>query len=441
MNKVSCRPRGDGYFFITACILFSVNFLYSLWGFFNYMYFPTFLNMAVSLAVCVLFFLAYMGKIKVFIPFIVLAAEIIIHFFEGYVAYSGFFGFLNLAAAVFAVLCVMGVVDFSLNSGIPEKIKSTANDPCIIAGALFAVLGLIAVIRTISYLRYGLYISPLYVLNIICLFAGASIAMYSIEAVRVEPAEGNTGYTYQEAADMAREGSGTGAYSANQQSYSQTFTAAGGEVPAILVQEENIVKNVVLSVVTLGIYWYIWWYRVCKRMRFIEERDPACGGELACIILVPFYSLYWFYTRGQRLSENAKKFGINVKDSSVLYLVLAIFGLGIVSYILMQSELNTFADKLRRGIKDYNPEPQYGYTRYDGNRSQENSGQGETAENRNEGQEQKKENAEEAKPAAKENRSADDILNTIKKLSELKDQGILSEEEFAAKKAELLDRM
>ncbi|MDO4482496.1 MAG: DUF4234 domain-containing protein [Bacillota bacterium] len=450
MNKIISRPRGDGYFFLTACILFSVNFLYSLWGFFNYMYFPTFLNVALSLAVCVLFFLAYMGKIKVFIPFIVLAAEILIFCIERYAAHSGFFGLLNFAAAVFAVLCVMGIVDFSFNNGLPEKLKSTANDPCIVAGAAFVVLGVIAAVRAALLFRFGL--SPLYAFNTICMFAGAALAVYSLEVERVETAEGNGGYSYQEAADMAREGNGGAESNGNQYGSGGTFETAFGKVPGILVQEENIVKNVVFSVITFGIYLYIWWYRVCKRMRFIEDRDSACGGELACIILVPFYSLYWFYTRGQRFSENAKRFGINVKDSSVLYLVLAIFGLGIVSFILLQSELNTFADKLRRGIKDYNPETQYGYARYEGNpgqtdRNQDSPKQENPAEE-SEAQEKpcrddseqanKDEDTSGAKAEVREN--ADDIIETIKKLSELKDQGILSEEEFAAKKAELLNR-
>jgi len=35
----------------------------------------------------------------------------------------------------------------------------------------------------------------------------------------------------------------------------------------------------------------------------------------------------------------------------------------------------------------------------------------------------------------------DDLLESIRKLGDLKDAGILSEDEFAAKKAELLSRM
>lgn len=38
-----------------------------------------------------------------------------------------------------------------------------------------------------------------------------------------------------------------------------------------------------------------------------------------------------------------EKLGINSSDNSVLYLILGIFGLGIVNYCIMQSELNTIA--------------------------------------------------------------------------------------------------
>lgn len=40
-----------------------------------------------------------------------------------------------------------------------------------------------------------------------------------------------------------------------------------------------------------------------------------------------------------------QKAGLNVEDNSVLYLILQLFGLGIVNYALMQNELNQLAGK------------------------------------------------------------------------------------------------
>lgn len=46
---------------------------------------------------------------------------------------------------------------------------------------------------------------------------------------------------------------------------------------------------------------------------------------------------------GKRMYEAGKKHGIAIADNSVLYLILSIFGLGIVNYCLIQNDLNKFA--------------------------------------------------------------------------------------------------
>ena len=48
---------------------------------------------------------------------------------------------------------------------------------------------------------------------------------------------------------------------------------------------------------------------------------------------------------GKRLYEAGKEQGVDVSDNSILYIVLSLFGLGIVNYCLIQNDLNKFADK------------------------------------------------------------------------------------------------
>ena len=403
---------------------------------------------------CVTCFAAYLGKLKLFIPYILIAVDIFFGLVGGIISNSGFFGVLNLAAAIFAILCVMGVVNFRLNFDAERDLKCKASHPCIIAAAIFIVLGIIALIRCCTYLSYGL--SFLYLIDTICFFGGAALGLFASEAESVYT-EG-TGYQYYQntagnGAENSQQHGGTTGSTQNQQ---YSGAAAGGQtpngIPVELVRDENIVLNVVLSFITFGIYLFIWWYRICKRIRLMNEDNPACGGELACIIFVPFYSLYWFYTRGQRLVNGAKRHNIFIKENSVLYLILALFGLSIVSLILIQTELNTMADKLRRGVKDDMRQYGYGYSYeyapYEGQQGAA-SGKAEDAESiRGEKKETAEEKEETGKPeaapeqaAAKADTNSDEIIETLKKLSDLKDQGILSEEEFAAKKAELLGRM
>ena len=62
---------------------------------------------------------------------------------------------------------------------------------------------------------------------------------------------------------------------------------------------------------------------------------------LLSIITCGIYGIYWCYKQGEKLNEAKMQRGIMIDTSaSVIYLVLSIFGLSIVAYALMQSELN-----------------------------------------------------------------------------------------------------
>jgi hypothetical protein len=49
------------------------------------------------------------------------------------------------------------------------------------------------------------------------------------------------------------------------------------------------------------------------------------------------------YTRSKKLSESGARCGIPLEDKSVINLLLAIFGFGVVSVALIQSDLNKAA--------------------------------------------------------------------------------------------------
>ena len=48
---------------------------------------------------------------------------------------------------------------------------------------------------------------------------------------------------------------------------------------------------------------------------------------------------------GQRLLLAGQKYGKPISDNSLIYILLGIFGLGIVNYCLMQSDLNKFSNQ------------------------------------------------------------------------------------------------
>lgn len=75
------------------------------------------------------------------------------------------------------------------------------------------------------------------------------------------------------------------------------------------------------------------------------DMDATSGGMalLFSIITCGIYSIYWNYRLGERLDKVREAKGDTAGNLAILYLVLSIFGLGIISYSLAQNELNKYA--------------------------------------------------------------------------------------------------
>ena len=75
----------------------------------------------------------------------------------------------------------------------------------------------------------------------------------------------------------------------------------------------------------------------------IKDGDVSFNFILA--LFCGIYMIYWNYKMGQKIYEAGQRYNKSISDNSVLYLVLSLFGLQIVNYALMQSDLNKFSNK------------------------------------------------------------------------------------------------
>ena len=101
----------------------------------------------------------------------------------------------------------------------------------------------------------------------------------------------------------------------------------------------DIIKHILLLFFTFGIWLYIWIYRTTKFLNHVkgeEYRDPT--KKLLLCMFVPFYSVFWTYKSAQRIDKLAKERGV-ASDLATLCLILALF-VGIVPPILMQEKIN-----------------------------------------------------------------------------------------------------
>lgn len=155
----------------------------------------------------------------------------------------------------------------------------------------------------------------------------------------------------------------------------------------------GLVKHILLLLFTFGIWFLIWIYRVTgytNNVKDEEERNPTT--KLLLCIFVPFYQIYWIYKTAQRIDKMAAAKGLH-SDLSTLCLILAIF-VPIIPPILMQEKLNSIATG---GVK--------------------------------------------AAPAQKPQTEDGAVLGTaeeLKNYKELLDSGVITQEEFDAKKKQLL---
>jgi diacylglycerol kinase len=105
------------------------------------------------------------------------------------------------------------------------------------------------------------------------------------------------------------------------------------------------VKAIIFSVLTCGIYAIYWFVALTNEMNLLSgnEKDTASGTAfLLTLITCGIYGFYWAYRMGVKRDQlEGKKDG----SSAILYLVLMIFGLGIVAYALMQDAINKAIEK------------------------------------------------------------------------------------------------
>lgn len=119
-------------------------------------------------------------------------------------------------------------------------------------------------------------------------------------------------------------------------------------VNAPVLEYRDIAIAIILSIVTCGIYGIFWIISLTNDANKVADRPTDTSGGmviLLTIITCGIYGIYWNYKMGQKIYEAGQRYNKSISDNSVLYLVLSLFGLQIVNYALMQSDLNKFSNK------------------------------------------------------------------------------------------------
>ena len=145
-------------------------------------------------------------------------------------------------------------------------------------------------------------------------------------------------------------------------------------------------KHIALSLLTFGIWPLIWTYRTTdflNKTPYAKQYSPI--NQVLLCMFIPFYQLYWYYKHGERIETYSYYKKLGFSNMATLSLILGIF-IPIVANIIMQDRINAIC-------MTHDPAP-------------------------------------EEKPQSSS--------NELREFKKLLDEGIISQEEFDAKKKQLL---
>ena len=109
------------------------------------------------------------------------------------------------------------------------------------------------------------------------------------------------------------------------------------------VEKRELVKAIVLSIVTCGIYGIFWFVKLTDEMNAMTGRQNETSGGISFLLTLVtcgIYGIYWAYKMGEKTDELSG----NSSSNKILYLVLQLFGFGIVVYALAQDAINKAID-------------------------------------------------------------------------------------------------
>ncbi|ETP72505.1 hypothetical protein UYO_1434 [Lachnospiraceae bacterium JC7] len=111
----------------------------------------------------------------------------------------------------------------------------------------------------------------------------------------------------------------------------------------VQVNKRDIVISILLSIVTCGLFMLYWQYCIARDVNEItDHRDDTSAGLVLILSIVTcgIYKFYWLYRTGSKLDETFVKIGRQNQNRAILFLLLSIFGMDLLVYSIVQSEIN-----------------------------------------------------------------------------------------------------
>lgn len=110
------------------------------------------------------------------------------------------------------------------------------------------------------------------------------------------------------------------------------------------ITSRSIVTAILLTIVTCGIYGLYWFVVLTNEMNKLSGREQDMSGGMSLLLSLVtggIYTIFWAYKMGEKrdivMGESA--------SSNIVYLVISLFGFGIIVYALAQDAINKAVER------------------------------------------------------------------------------------------------
>ena len=114
-----------------------------------------------------------------------------------------------------------------------------------------------------------------------------------------------------------------------------------------MILKKSIGLYIFLSIITCGLFMLYWLVSIANDVNEASGEQGTTGGVVLILtnITCGIYGGYLLYMAGEKIIiYQTKRNFTYITDASVIYIVLAVVGLSIVSYALIQNELNKISE-------------------------------------------------------------------------------------------------
>lgn len=110
-----------------------------------------------------------------------------------------------------------------------------------------------------------------------------------------------------------------------------------------MIKQRSLLTLILLSIITCGIYSIIFWYNYSDDMNKVCQGDGKETKNFIIVLLLSFitfgiYYWVWVYGVGNRLSENAPRYGTSFSENGstiLLWMIVGSLVCGIGSFVAM----------------------------------------------------------------------------------------------------------